>query len=45
MRARWLAGVGVVPRRVGVERGEGFMLVHQLVRRAGGEVPRSMLER
>lgn len=29
---------------VGVERGEGFMLVHQLVRRPGGEVPRSMLE-
>jgi multisubunit Na+/H+ antiporter MnhE subunit len=29
---------------VGVERGEGLMLVHQLVRRPGGEVPRSMLE-
>jgi multisubunit Na+/H+ antiporter MnhE subunit len=29
---------------VGVERGEGAMLVHQLVRRPGGEVPSSMLE-
>jgi multisubunit Na+/H+ antiporter MnhE subunit len=29
---------------VGVERGEGLILVHQLVRRPGGEVPRSMLE-
>jgi hypothetical protein len=27
-----------------VQRGEGFMLVHQLVRRPGGEVLRSMLE-
>ncbi|HZD74885.1 MAG TPA: Na+/H+ antiporter subunit E [Actinomycetota bacterium] len=29
---------------VGVERGEGAMLVHQLVRRHGGEVPNGMLE-
>jgi multisubunit Na+/H+ antiporter MnhE subunit len=29
---------------VGVERGEGCMLVHQLVRQVGGEVPASMLE-
>jgi multisubunit Na+/H+ antiporter MnhE subunit len=28
---------------VGIEQGEGTMLVHQLVRRAGDEVPRSML--
>ena len=39
--------VSVTPNTyvVGVERGEGFMLVHQLVRRPGGEVPSSMLER
>ena len=29
---------------VGVERGEGLVLVHQLVRRPGGVVPRRMLE-
>jgi hypothetical protein len=29
---------------VGIEGDEGAMLVHQLVRRAGGEVPPSMLE-
>jgi multisubunit Na+/H+ antiporter MnhE subunit len=29
---------------VGVERGEGSMLVHQLVRHPGGEVPSSCLE-
>jgi multisubunit Na+/H+ antiporter MnhE subunit len=38
--------VSVAPNTyvVGVERGEGAMLVHQLVRRPGGEVPRVLLE-
>ncbi|HZD72928.1 MAG TPA: Na+/H+ antiporter subunit E [Actinomycetota bacterium] len=38
--------VSLVPNTyvVGVERGEGAMLVHQLVRRRGGEVPSGMLE-
>lgn len=38
--------VSVAPNTyvVGIERGEGCMLVHQLVRRPGGEVPKSMLE-
>jgi multisubunit Na+/H+ antiporter MnhE subunit len=29
---------------VGVERGEGTILVHQLARRRGGEIPASMIE-
>ncbi len=39
--------VSVAPNTyvVGIERNEGFMLVHQLARRRGGEVPGSMLER
>ena len=46
-RALVTGSVSITPNTyvVGIERGEGVMLVHQLVRRPGELPPRSMLER